>query len=54
MGSPGDAKGLYGFDYKFVHLPGSHTATSYGQVSCDYTCSQSLRMEHNDSEKVTT
>ncbi len=44
---------LYGFGLDCVHLPGSCTAKLYGQVSCDYTCSQSQRMVLNDSGKVT-
>ena len=42
---------LYGFDSYCVHLPGSCTANLYGQVSCDYTGSQSQRMVLNDLRK---
>ncbi len=53
-GLPWGCKGfLYGFGLDCVHLPGSCTAKLYGQVSCDYTCSQSQRMVLNDSGKVT-
>ena len=51
-GLPWGCKGfLYGFGQNFIHLPGSYTAHLYGQDSCDYTCSQSLRMIHNDLRK---
>ena len=42
---------LYGFGLNCVHLPGSYTANLYGQVSCDYTCSQSQGMVLNDLRK---
>ena len=42
---------LYGFGLNCVHLPGSYTANLYGQVSCDYTCSQSEGMVLNDLRK---
>ena len=42
---------LYGFGSNCLHLPGSYTANLYGQVSCDYTCSQSQRMVLNDLRK---
>ncbi len=54
VGFPGDAN-LQDFIWlwsNFVHLPGSYTANLYGQVSCDYTFSQSLRMVHNDLREI--
>ena len=42
---------LYGFGLNCVRLPGSYTANVYGQVSCDYTCSQSQGMVLNDLRK---
>ncbi len=36
---------------KILYICQGHILPICGQVSCDYTCSQSLRMVHNDVRK---